>query len=107
MRPPHLVIHPSPLIDSIPPANTQATGYWHWFFLIQPSPQVEDFILTDPKKYWAMLSSRGSHTGVKWSEEDVGMYQEGYFTKEGIHAVCLPSSFYAHSHLLSRYVALA
>ena len=24
---------------------------------------------------------------MKWSEEDVGMYQEGYFTKEGIHAV--------------------
>jgi len=69
--------------------HQQATGYWHWFFLIQPSPQVEEFILTDPKKYWEMLSSRGSHTGVKWSDEDVAMYQEGYFTKEGIHAVCL------------------
>jgi hypothetical protein len=63
--------------------------------------------LTDPKKYWAMFSSRGSHTGVKWSEEDVGMYQEGYFKKEGIHAVCLPSSFYPHPHLLSRSVGLA
>jgi len=41
-----------------------------------------------------MLSSRGSHTGVKWSEEDVGMYQEGYFTKEGIHAVRIPPSFH-------------
>jgi len=50
-------------------------------------------ILSDPHKYWAMLSSRNSHTGVKWSEEDVGKYQEGYFTKEGIQAVCPPFTF--------------
>jgi hypothetical protein len=82
--------------DAVPPhlvADIQATGYWHWFFLIQSSPQVEEMILSDPHKYWAMLSSRGSHTGVKWSEADEKMYQEGYFTKEGIHAVChLPCS---------------
>jgi pimeloyl-ACP methyl ester carboxylesterase len=72
--------------------NTQATGYWHWFFLIQPSPQTEEFILSNPRAYWAMLGSRASHTGVKWSEEDVERYQEGYFTKEGIHAVSPDSS---------------
>jgi len=70
----------------------QATGYWHWFFLIQPSPQTEDFILSDPHKFWALLSSRGSHTGVKWSELDVKEYQKEFFTPEGIHAVCPPSS---------------
>ena len=84
--------------------NTRATDYWHWFFLIQPSPQVEEFILTDLKRYWGMLSSRGFHIGVTWSNEDVAMYQEGYFTKEGIHAVCPYFLLHAISTLSSNYI---
>lgn len=67
--------------------HPQAVGYWHWFFLVQPSPQTEDFILADPKRFWAMLCSRNSHTGVKWSQDDVDEYQRHYFNPEGVHAV--------------------
>ncbi|ORY23709.1 Alpha/beta hydrolase fold protein [Naematelia encephala] len=67
---------------------TFAMGYWHWFFLPQPSPFPEDLILSDPKRYWAMLSSRKSHENVIWTDEVVEQYQKYYFTPEGVHGAC-------------------
>lgn len=62
-------------------------GYWHWFFLTQPAPQVEDVILASPQKFWSMLAQRKSHMGGLWSDEDVEEYQRHYFQPDAIHAV--------------------
>lgn len=43
--------------------------------------------MADPQRFWAMLGSRSSHQGVKWTKEDVEEYQRYYLNAEGVHAV--------------------
>ncbi|WVW85131.1 hypothetical protein I302_107168 [Kwoniella bestiolae CBS 10118] len=65
-----------------------AKGYWHWFFLIQPSPGPENMIMSGPEAFWNNMAGRPSHKGVKWSNEDLKEYKEKFFTPECIHATC-------------------
>jgi len=68
--------------------HTQAKGYWHWFFLIQPSPQTENFILSSPEKFWELIAQRKTHMGGKiWSGEDIKEYQKHYFQPDAVHGV--------------------
>ncbi|WWD18841.1 hypothetical protein CI109_103296 [Kwoniella shandongensis] len=65
-----------------------AKAYWHWFFLIQPTPGPENMILAGPEQFWATAAARASHQGVKWSEEDVEEYKTSSFRPETVHANC-------------------
>ncbi|KAI9634603.1 hydrolase [Dioszegia hungarica] len=65
-----------------------AEGYWHWFYLIQPSPGPERMILADPEAYWGTLAGRATHKLVQFSEDAVKEYKENLSTMEGIHATC-------------------
>ncbi|OCF44336.1 hypothetical protein I317_01781 [Kwoniella heveanensis CBS 569] len=65
-----------------------ANGYWHWFFLIQDAPGPENTMFAAPEEFWAIMGTRPSHKGVKWSEEDVDIYKNSLFTRECLHASC-------------------
>ncbi|CAD6575121.1 MAG: hypothetical protein TREMPRED_001311 [Tremellales sp. Tagirdzhanova-0007] len=65
-----------------------AKGYWHWFFLIQPSPGPENMIRADPESFWALMSMRETHQNVVWSEADLNEYKTAYFNSDTIHSTC-------------------
>lgn len=64
-----------------------ATGYYHWFFLIQPDGLPERMIAADPAYYLTEKLKRWSAPGTKFSDEAVAEYLR-CFTPETIHASC-------------------
>lgn len=64
-----------------------AKGYWHWFFLIQPSPVPETLIGANPE-YW-LKNHMGRHAGTGiftpecWSEYLAGIANPG-----SLHSMC-------------------
>ncbi len=64
-----------------------ATGYYHWFFLIQDEPLPERLIGNDPKFYlhWCLARLGGS---LEMFHPDALAEYERCFTAETIHASC-------------------
>ena len=65
-----------------------ATGYYHWFFLIQPDGLPERMIGADPEYYLLEKLKRWSAPGVKFSEQAVAEYVRCFSQPEVIHASC-------------------
>lgn len=64
-----------------------ATGYYHWFFLIQSDGLPERLIGNDPKYYLKEKLSRWSAKGTNFDEEAVNEYIR-CFDEDSIHASC-------------------
>jgi haloacetate dehalogenase len=64
-----------------------ATGYYHWFFLVQPDGLPERMIGADPVYYLTEKLKRWSAPGAKFSDAAVAEYLR-CFTPETIHASC-------------------
>ena len=66
-----------------------ASAYYHWFFLIQPSPFPEDMILANPEAF--MKRSLGRHpTGESevFTEETYASYLSVMRDPAAVHAMC-------------------
>ena len=72
-------------------ANTTdafARTYWHWFFLIQPSPLPEEAILADPESFVRRKCGSWGSGGEALSEEALQAYIDGFSDPETIRAAC-------------------
>jgi haloacetate dehalogenase len=65
-----------------------ATGYYHWFFLIQPDGLPEHMIGADPAYYLSEKLRRWSAPGAVFSDEAVDEYIRCFSNPEAIHASC-------------------
>ncbi|RBP22265.1 haloacetate dehalogenase [Marinobacter pelagius] len=65
-----------------------ATGYYHWFFLIQPDNLPEHMIGLDPDYYLREKLRRWSAPGATFDPETVGDYVRCFSAPEAIHASC-------------------
>ncbi|MGE4382503.1 MAG: alpha/beta fold hydrolase [Arcobacter sp.] len=64
-----------------------ATGYYHWFFLIQPDFLPETMIGSNPRYYLEEKLKRWSAKGSVFDKEAVDEYVR-CFDKDSIHATC-------------------
>jgi haloacetate dehalogenase len=66
-----------------------ATKYWHWFFLIQPSPFPENLILNNPEAFKVPFFG-GSYAGQKgfMDAEALNEYVAQFKDEAGVHAMC-------------------
>ena len=65
-----------------------ATGYYHWFFLIQPNKLPERMIGKDPAYYLNEKLKRWSAPGAVFAKEAVAEYIRCFSKPENIHASC-------------------
>ena len=66
---------------------TFAKAYYHWFFLIQPSPLPEDLINGNPTVF--MEVSMGRHAGLKMFNQDcLKSYIDVMKNPAAVHAMC-------------------
>ena len=65
-----------------------ATGYYHWFFLIQPDGLPEKMIGADPAYYLKEKLKRWAAPGMIFSDEAVREYTRCFSDPESIHASC-------------------
>lgn len=65
-----------------------ATGYYHWFFLIQPDGLPERLIGSDPEYYLREKLRRWSAPGAKFDEKAVREYVRCFGDPDAIHASC-------------------
>ncbi|MEX0605501.1 MAG: alpha/beta hydrolase [Marinobacter sp.] len=65
-----------------------ATGYYHWFFLIQPDGLPEHLIGADPGYYLTEKLKRWSAPAAEFSEEVVAEYVRCFSQPDAIHASC-------------------
>ena len=65
-----------------------ATGYYHWFFLIQPDGLPERMIGADPAYYLGEKLRRWSAPGAVFEPEAVAEYLRCFARPETIHATC-------------------
>lgn len=65
-----------------------ATGYYHWFFLIQPDCLPERMIGADPHYYLSETLKRWSAPGARFADEAVAEYLRCFRKPETIHASC-------------------
>ena len=65
-----------------------ATGYYHWFFLIQPDGLPEHLIGADPAYYLNEKLRRWSARGAVFADEAVAEYVRCFSKPESIHATC-------------------
>jgi haloacetate dehalogenase len=65
-----------------------ATGYYHWFFLIQPNGLPEHLIGADPGYYLTEKLKHWSAPGAVFSDEAVAEYIRCFSKPEAIHASC-------------------
>ncbi len=65
-----------------------ATGYYHWFFLIQPDGLPEKMIGCDPGYYLREKLRRWSAPGARFDEEAVREYVRCFSDTASIHASC-------------------
>lgn len=64
-----------------------ARDYWHWFFMVQPSPLPEQMMATDPEGFWRWKCG-GKGKGLDhFAPEALADYLET-FTPETIRATC-------------------
>lgn len=64
-----------------------ATGYYHWFFLIQPDGLPEHMINADPAYYLTESLKRGSAPSTVFADEAMAEYLR-CFNPESVHASC-------------------
>lgn len=65
-----------------------ATGYYHWFFLIQPNGLPERMIGADPAYFLAEKLKRWSAPGTRFADDAVAEYLRCFCRPEAIHASC-------------------
>lgn len=65
-----------------------ATGYYHWFFLIQPDGLPEKMIGDDPCYYLMEKLKRWSAPGMVFDEQAIKEYIRCFSKTEVIHASC-------------------
>ncbi len=65
-----------------------ATGYYHWFFLIQPDGLPEHLISADPTYYLTEKLKRWSAPEAIFEDEVVAEYVRCFSKPEAIHATC-------------------
>ena len=65
-----------------------ATGYYHWFFLIQPNGLPERMIGADPSYYLTEKLKRWNAPNAVFSDEAVAEYVRCFSKAESIHASC-------------------
>ncbi|MFT6896965.1 MAG: haloacetate dehalogenase [Paraglaciecola sp.] len=65
-----------------------ATGYYHWFFLIQPDGLPERMIGADPAYYLTEKLKRWSASGAVFGDAAVAQYIRCFSQPETIHASC-------------------
>jgi haloacetate dehalogenase len=65
-----------------------ARAYWHWFFLIQPSPMPERMIGADPKAYWLQKCGGGSAGLEPFTPEARAAYLGAFDDPKAIAASC-------------------
>ncbi|WP_439858686.1 alpha/beta fold hydrolase [Pseudomonas sp. MBLB4136] len=65
-----------------------ASGYYHWFFLIQPDGLPERMIGADPGYYLREKLKRWSAPGARFAEDAVAQYLRCFSRPETIHATC-------------------
>lgn len=65
-----------------------ATGYYHWFFLIQPDGLPERLIGADPEYYLREKLSRWSAPGARFDPAAVSDYLRCFRDPASIHASC-------------------
>lgn len=66
-----------------------ATGYYHWFFLIQPAPLPERMIEADPETWVrAKLHAWSQGNTAAFSEAAVAEYTRCFAQDGGVHATC-------------------
>lgn len=65
-----------------------ATGYYHWFFLIQPDGLPEHMIGLDPDYYLREKLGRWSAHGADFEPAAVAEYVRCFSAPEAIHASC-------------------
>jgi haloacetate dehalogenase len=65
-----------------------ATGYYHWFFLIQPNGLPEHMIGADPAYYLTEKMKRWSAPGATFNDDAMAEYIRCFSTPESIHASC-------------------
>jgi len=65
-----------------------ATGYYHWFFLIQPDGLPEHLISADPAYYLTEKLKRWSAPGAVFADKAVAEYIRCFSQPEAIHASC-------------------
>lgn len=68
--------------------QTFATGYYHWFFLIQPDGLPEHLIGLDPAYYLLEKLKRWSGEGFVFDSKAVNHYLADFNNEETIHASC-------------------
>ena len=65
-----------------------ATGYYHWFFLIQPDGLPEYMINLEPEYYLKEKLKRWSAPGTNFTKKAVDEYIRCFSKPESIHASC-------------------
>ena len=65
-----------------------ARTYWHWFFLIQPSPLPEEAILANPEAFVRRKCGSWGSGGEALSEDAMQAYIDGFSDPATIHAAC-------------------
>jgi haloacetate dehalogenase len=65
-----------------------ATGYYHWFFLIQLNGLPEHMIGADPEWYLREKLARWSAPGARFDEKAVADYVRCFSRPDAIHAAC-------------------
>ena len=88
-------VHQLALLDIAPTAlmyqqtdRVFAEAYYHWFFLIQPSPFPERLIGSDPD-YFLTHHLSGRHAGMTpFDLEALDQYREAFRLSTTIHATC-------------------
>ncbi len=65
-----------------------ATGYYHWFFLIQPDGLPEQMIGNNPEYYLSEKLKRWSAPGMEFNSKAVAEYIRCFSKPENIHASC-------------------
>ncbi|MCK8514782.1 alpha/beta hydrolase [Methylonatrum kenyense] len=68
--------------------QTFATGYYHWFFLIQPDGLPERMIGADPDYYLQQKLQRWSAPGARFDPDAVADYLRCFRDPATIHASC-------------------
>ncbi|MGE3392580.1 MAG: alpha/beta fold hydrolase, partial [Gammaproteobacteria bacterium] len=65
-----------------------ATGYYHWFFLIQPDGLPEKMIGADPDYYLRECLRRWTPPGTRFDDRALAEYLRCYRAPEVIHGAC-------------------
>ncbi|MBT3497778.1 MAG: alpha/beta hydrolase [Gemmatimonadales bacterium] len=65
-----------------------ARAYWHWFFLIRPSPLPERMIGADPRAYWVEKCGAGSAGLNPFTPDALAAYLDAFDDPRAIAASC-------------------